>query len=155
MAEKEEDQVDLELAAIRARIKRKLSPDEIDNLLDEFKDLARAVINRKRRKQEIAAVSVQPTTSTAPTAVTVAPPPPLQRQPMVQTQEQAQDFQNSLEPTIALKWLCPHLNLKIANFEVYCSLSCVSFFVNNYSSELKQVQNCLEPTIAVIVKGTK
>ena len=32
MAEREEDQVDLELAAIGARIKRKLSPDEIDDL---------------------------------------------------------------------------------------------------------------------------
>ena len=47
MAEKEEDQVDLELAAIGTRIKRKLSPDEIDDLLDEIKDLTRAFINRK------------------------------------------------------------------------------------------------------------
>ena len=47
MAEREEDQVDLELAAIGARIKHKLSPDEIDDLLDEIKDLTRSFINRK------------------------------------------------------------------------------------------------------------
>ena len=92
MAEREEDQVDLELAAIGARMKRKLSPDEIDDLLDEIKDLTRSFINRKRRREEIAAVSVQPTTSAAPTAVTVAPPPPLQRQPMIQTQNQAKEL---------------------------------------------------------------
>ena len=92
MAEKEEDQVDLELAAIGARIKHKLSPDEIDDLLEEIKDLTRAFINRKRRREEIAAVSIQPTTSTAPTAVTVAPPPPLQRQPIIQTQKQAKEL---------------------------------------------------------------
>ena len=38
------------------------------------------------------AVSVQPTTSIAPTAVTVAPPPPLQRQPIIQTQNQAKEL---------------------------------------------------------------
>ena len=47
MAEREEDQVDLELAAIEARIKRKLSPDEINDLLDEIKDLTRSFINKK------------------------------------------------------------------------------------------------------------
>ena len=47
MAEREEDQVDLELAAIEARIKHKLSPDEIDDLLDEIEDLTRSFINRK------------------------------------------------------------------------------------------------------------
>ena len=92
MAEREEDQVDLELATIRARIKCKLAPDEIDDLLDEIKDLTRSFINRKRRREEIAAVSVQPITSTAPTAVTVAPPPPLQRQPIIQTQNQAKEL---------------------------------------------------------------
>ena len=92
MAEREEDQVDLELAAIGARIKRKLSPDEIDDLLDEIKDLTRSFINRKQRREEIAAVSIWPTTSTAPTAVTVAPPPPLQRQPIIQTQNQAKEL---------------------------------------------------------------
>ena len=39
LAEKEDDQVYLELPTIRARIKRKLNPDEIDDLLDEIKDL--------------------------------------------------------------------------------------------------------------------
>ena len=92
MAEREEDQVDFELAAIGARIKRKLSPDEIDNLLDKIKDLTRAFINRKQRREEIAVVSVQPTTSIAPTAVPVAPPPPLQRQPIIQTQNQAKEL---------------------------------------------------------------
>ena len=92
IAEREEDQVDLELAAIGARIKCKLSPDEIDDLLDEIKDLTRSFINRKRRREEIAAVSVQPTTSTAPSAVTMAPPPPLQRQPLIQTQNQAKEL---------------------------------------------------------------
>ena len=37
--EKEDDQVDLELAAIGARIKRKLNNDEIDDILDEIKRL--------------------------------------------------------------------------------------------------------------------
>ena len=93
MAEREEDQVDLELAAIGARMKHKLSPDEIDDLLDEIKDLTRSFINRKRRREEIVAVSVQPTISTAPTAVTVAPSPPLlQRQSMIQTQNQAKEL---------------------------------------------------------------
>ena len=93
MAERKEDQVDLDLAAIGARMKCKLSPDEIDDLLDEIKDLTRSFINRKRRREEIAAVSVQPITSTAPTAVTIAtPPPPLQRQPMIQTQNQAKEL---------------------------------------------------------------
>ena len=92
MAEREEDQVDLELATIGTRIKRKLSPDEIDDLLDEIKDLTRSFITRKRRREEIVAVSVQPTTSTAPTAVTVAPPPPLQRQPIIQIQNQAKEL---------------------------------------------------------------
>ena len=92
MAEREEDQVDLELATIGARIKHKLSPDEKDDLLDEIKDLTRSFINRKQRREEIAAVSVQPTTSTAPTVVTLAPPPPLQRQPIIQTQNQAKEL---------------------------------------------------------------
>ena len=92
MAEREEDQVDFELAAIGARIKRKLSPDEIDDLSDEIKDLTRSFINRKWRREEIAVVSVQPTTSTAPTAVTVAPPPPLQRQPIIHTENQGKEL---------------------------------------------------------------
>ena len=40
IAEKEEDQVDLELATIGACIKRKLTKDEIDDILDEIKDMA-------------------------------------------------------------------------------------------------------------------
>ena len=47
MTEREEDQVDLELVAIGARIECKLSPDEIDDLLDKIKDLTRSFINRK------------------------------------------------------------------------------------------------------------
>ena len=41
LAEKEDDQVDLELAAIGARIKRKLNNDEIDDILDEIKEVTK------------------------------------------------------------------------------------------------------------------
>ena len=46
MAEREEDQVDLELD-IGSRMKCKLSPDEIDDLLDRIKDLTISFIIRK------------------------------------------------------------------------------------------------------------
>ena len=49
LAEKEDDQVDLELVAIGARIKRKLNNDEIDDTLDEIKEVTKAFFDRKRR----------------------------------------------------------------------------------------------------------
>ena len=90
MAAKEEDQVDLELAAIGVCLKQKLTLDEIDEVLDQIKDLTREFLNRKKCRQEIASVSVQVAMSTPANAVTVAPPP-LQRQLIAQTQEQPED----------------------------------------------------------------
>ena len=90
LAEKEHDQVNLKLSAIRAKIKRKLNPDEIDDLLHEIKDLTRDFLNRKRQRQQIASVSVQPTMSTLANAVMVMPPPSLQRQPIIHEQQQTQ-----------------------------------------------------------------
>ena len=85
LAEKEDDQVDLELAAIGARIKRKLNNDEIDDILDEIKEVTKAFFDRKRRWQEIVAVSVQQVAPCVPpNAVMAVPPPPLVRQPQKQ-----------------------------------------------------------------------
>ena len=48
-ASKEDHPVDLELAALCSKIKRKLpDPDDQDDLLDEIKDVARAFFQRKK-----------------------------------------------------------------------------------------------------------
>ena len=47
LAEKEDDQVDLELSAIRQHMKHKLNDDEIDDLLDEIKDCTRKFFDNK------------------------------------------------------------------------------------------------------------
>ena len=63
-------------------MKRKLDRDEIDDLLDELKECTRNFI--KRRKSEIANVSVQaqaPLNNT--NQVISVPPPRLQRQPQI------------------------------------------------------------------------
>ena len=92
LAEKEDDQVDLELAAIGARIKRKLNSNEIDDILDEIKEVMKAFFDRKRRQQEIAAVSVQQAAPCVPpNAVITVPPPPLVRQPQKQVQQVQQN----------------------------------------------------------------
>ena len=90
LANKEEDQVDLELAAIGSKMKRKLTEDEIDELLDEINTVTRAFFARKRRRTEVASVSVQDSasTSTAARNVVSIPPPPLQRQPQIVQQEE-------------------------------------------------------------------
>ena len=49
LAEKEDDQVDLELAAIGARIKRKLNNDEIDDILDEIKEVTKAFFQQEEK----------------------------------------------------------------------------------------------------------
>ena len=85
LAEKEDDQVDLELATIDARFKRKLNSDDIDDILDEIKDVTKAFFDRKRQCQEVAAVSVEPAACTPP--VMAVPPPPLLRQPQKQVQQ--------------------------------------------------------------------
>ena len=91
LGEKEDDQVDLELAAIGARIKRKLNSDEIDDILDEIKEVTKAFFDRKRRRQEIAAVSVQQAAPCVqPNAVLAVPPPPLVRQPQKVQQDEQQ-----------------------------------------------------------------
>ena len=72
-AEKQEDQADLELAAVGAHIKTKLSKDEIDDILDEIKDLTRDFLNRKCHREEVAAVSVQQPISTAASTVLSSP----------------------------------------------------------------------------------
>ena len=90
LANKEEDQVDLELGAIGSKMKRKLTEDEIDELLDEINTVTRAFFARKRRRTEVASVSVQDSasTSTAARNVVSIPPPPLQRQPQIVQQEE-------------------------------------------------------------------
>ena len=50
VAEKEDNQVDLELSAIGQRMKHKLNNDEIDDLLDKIKDCTRKFFDNKRRK---------------------------------------------------------------------------------------------------------
>ena len=88
LAHKEEDQVDLELAAIGAKMKRKLNEEEIYELLDELNNVARQFFARKRRRTEIASVSVEdrPSTSAARNVVSM-PPPQLQRQPQIEVQQ--------------------------------------------------------------------
>ena len=86
LAEKEDHQVDLELAAIGARIKRKLNSEETDDILDEIKEVTKSFFNRKRQRQ--ASVSVQPAVCTAQPVM--APPPPLMRQPQTQMQQEEQ-----------------------------------------------------------------
>ena len=90
LANKEEDQVDLELAAIGSKMKRKLTEDEIDELLDEINTVTRAFFARKQRRTEVASVSVQDSasTSTAARNVVSIPPPPLQRQPQIVQEEE-------------------------------------------------------------------
>ena len=82
-ASKEDHPVDLELAALCSKIKRKLpDPDDQDDLLDEIKDVARAFFQRKK----LAANSnstVQPVRQTPP-----PPPPPLQMFPQQQQQQE-------------------------------------------------------------------
>ena len=85
LAEKEDDQVDLELSAIGQRMKHKLNNDEIDDLLDEIKDCTRKFFDNKRRRAEIVTVTVQPQMLTAPNEVVSVPPPPLQRHPHIST----------------------------------------------------------------------
>ena len=91
LAQKEEDQIDLELGAIAARMKRKLNEQEIDELLDEINNVTRAFFLRKRRRTEIASVSLAegPSTSAADRVVYL-PPPLLQRQPQVQQVQHVQ-----------------------------------------------------------------
>ena len=63
---KEDHPVDLELAALSSKIKRKLpDPDDQDNLLDEIKDLAQSYFQRKHRN-----ITTPPTTTS-----TVIPTP--------------------------------------------------------------------------------
>ena len=65
-ANKEDNPVDLELAALSSKIKCKLpDPDDQDDLLDEIKDLARSYFQRKRRN-----ITTPPTTTS-----TVMPTP--------------------------------------------------------------------------------
>ena len=78
-ASKEDHPVDLELAALCSKIKRKLpDPDDQDDLLDEIKDVARAFFQRKKRAANSNS-TVQPVRQTPP-----PPPPPLQMFPQQQ-----------------------------------------------------------------------
>ena len=81
-ASKEDHPVDLELAALCSKIKRKLpDPDDQDDLLDEIKDVARAFFQRKKRAANNIS-TVQPVRQTPP------PPPPLQMFPQQQQQQE-------------------------------------------------------------------
>ena len=89
LATKEEDQVDLELAAIGAKIKHRLNEEVTDEVLDEINNVVRQYFARKRRKTEIASVTLQDSASTAaPQDLVTRPPPPLQRQPQIGVQEE-------------------------------------------------------------------
>ena len=91
-AEKEDHPVDLELAALGAKIKRKLPDlDDQDELMDEIKDCARAFFQRKRR----ATVPPANNVNTAPQNAVQPPRPPppplhLYGQQAEQQQQQAQ-----------------------------------------------------------------
>ena len=75
-ASKEDHPVDLELAALCSKIKRKLpDPDDQDDLLDEIKDVARAFFQRKKCAANNIS-TVQPVRQTPP-----PPLPPLQMFP--------------------------------------------------------------------------
>ena len=82
-ASKEDHPVDLELAALCSKIKRKLpDPDDQDDLLDEIKDVARAFFQRKKCAANNIS-TVQPVRQ-----IPSPPPPPLQMFPQQQQQEQ-------------------------------------------------------------------
>lgn len=92
-ASKEDHPVDLELAALCSKIKRKLpDPDDQDDL-DEIKDVARAFFQRKKRAANSNS-TVQPVRQTPP-----PPPPPLQMFPQ-QQQEQGSGDMTSQYSTI-------------------------------------------------------
>ena len=75
-------------------MKRKLNEQEIDELLDEINNVTRAFFLRKRRRTEIASVSLAEGPSTAAAdGVVSLPPPPLQRQPQVQQVQHLQQVQ--------------------------------------------------------------
>ena len=107
-ANKEDHPVDLELAALSSKIKRKLpDPDDQDDLLDEIKDLARSYFQKKRRNITTPPTTngtVMPTPGGATTAImTQMPPPPLQRLGQMQQQDGGGDVliqQNEYNPTV-------------------------------------------------------
>ena len=75
-AEKEEHPVDLELAALGAKIKRKLPDlDDQDDLMDQIKACARAFFQNKRRAKTT--TPPPPPGNAAQRNVVHAPPPPL------------------------------------------------------------------------------
>ena len=95
-ASKEDHPVDLELAALCSKIKRKLpDPDDQDDLLDEIKDVARAFFQRKKRAANNIS-TVQPVRQTPPPP----PPPPLQMFPQQQQQEQGSGDMTSQYSTV-------------------------------------------------------
>ena len=106
-ANKEDNPVDLELAALSSKIKRKLpDPDDQDDLLDEIKDLARSYFQRKRRNittPPTTTSTMMPTPGGATAAVMTQMPPPLQRLGQIQQQEGGGDViiqQNEYNPTV-------------------------------------------------------
>ena len=107
-ANKEDNPVDLELAALSSKIKRKLpDPDDQDDLLDEIKDLARSYFQRKCRNvttpPTTTTSTVMPTPGGATAAIMTQMPPPLQRLGQIQQQEGGGDViiqQNEYNPTV-------------------------------------------------------
>ena len=86
-ASKEDHPVDLELAALCSKIKRKLpDPDDQDDLLDEIKDVARAFFQGKKCAANNIS-TVQPVRQTPP-----PPPPPLQMFPQQQQEQGSGDM---------------------------------------------------------------
>ena len=103
---KEDHPVDLELAALSSKIKRKLpDPDNQDDLLDEIKDLAQSYFQKKRRNitTPTTTSTVMPTPGGATAAIMTQMPPPLQRLGQIQQQEGGGDVliqQNEYNPTV-------------------------------------------------------
>ena len=95
LANKEDHPVDLELAALSSKIKRKLpDPDDQDDLLDKIKDVARAFFQRKRSKNSTVPSTATTTTAAACTVTqqVAPPPPPLQMYPQ---ENIAQQYNNN------------------------------------------------------------
>ena len=83
MSERDDDPVDLKLAALGAQIKRKLSDaDDRDDLIFELEQVARQYFRAKKLREETVTVPARDVVS--------RPPPPLQPQPQPMAQAQAQ-----------------------------------------------------------------
>ena len=90
MSEKDDDPVDLKLAALCTQIKRKLpDADERDDLIFELEQVARQFFRAKKTRAEETVVPVP-----ACEVVVIRPPPPLQAPPALRSMPQIQSDAN-------------------------------------------------------------